>query len=315
MTTQEKINFRISRDFGEIFNVSVKFLRQNFKSFFICMLFLAGPFILMYSFCSAYHQSVVMHKLALVKAGRLYNMSTYGWEYFLSLFLQFLSSLSMMCTTYAYMLMYQEKGRDNFTVTDVAKRMNEVAGKIIGGFFLFFFLTMIFVIAVVAIAGIIIQSSPVLGTFVVILLLISVLLLGPNISWQISTAFLVIIADNEIPISSYGRTREVMKHNYWWTWLIMVCSSFLVFFLAILFVIPETIYSLVVAYSTAQQIEETSVFYIIVLVVCTFLATLVYSIIYIICGFHYFSLAEKKYGTGLMERINEIGKNKIETQQ
>ena len=37
--TKEKINFRQVRDFGETFNVSVKFFRQNFKLFFQSLIF------------------------------------------------------------------------------------------------------------------------------------------------------------------------------------------------------------------------------------------------------------------------------------
>jgi hypothetical protein len=315
MINQEKINFKVTRDFGETFNVSIKFLRQNFKSYFLCLLFLAGPMILLYSCSSAYYQTVILYKVSLVKAGRLYNMNIFTWEYFLSIFFQFLSYLSMMCCTYAYMLVYQEKGKGNFTTGDVARKMNASAGKIIGAFFLFFFLITIFVFAIILVYIVIAKLSTVLGVLIGIGLFIGAILLGPTISWQLSTSFLVILADDETPISGYTRTKDVMKRNHWWTWLIMVCASLMVVLLSLLFTLPKTIYSLVLTYSTSSEPQETSFFYLTVLTVCTFAATLVYSIIYIICGFHYFSLAEKSDGTGLMERINEIGKSTIDTKE
>lgn len=305
----EKINFKVARDFGETFNISIKFLRQNFRSFFICLLLVAGPFVLLYSFTSAHHQSVILDKTALVKAGRLYNINTYSLEYFLSILLQFISLLSLMCTTYSYMIVYSEKGPGNVTAGDVIKKINAHIGKIIGGFFLFFVLTVIFIVAIFFIVGIIVQSASVFGVFLIIFLFIGTLLIAPNILWQLNTAFLVILSENEIPLSAYGRTREVMKDNYWWTWLITVCNLFIISFLSTLFLIPTGIYSLVRLYTPSTGIaEETSVIYIIILALCSFLATLVYSVFYIISSFHFFSLAEKKDGTGLMERINEIGK-------
>ena len=307
-TDQEKINFKVDRDFGQTFNISIKFLRQNFKSFFLSILLVAGPFVLLYSFTSAHHQSVTLDKTALVKAGRLYNMNTFTLEYFISFFLQFISLLALMCTTYSYMLVYNEKGPGNFTVREVIKKINAHLGKIIGGFFLFFVLTLIFIVAIAFIVGIIIESAPVFGVFLVLFLFIGVLLVGPNILWQLNTLFLVIISENEMPFFAYGRTREVMKGNYWWTWLLIVCTIFIVSFLSLLFVIPAGIYSLIKIYTpTADVLEETSITYIIVLALCSFLATLVYSIFYIISSVHYFSLAEQKDGTGLLERINEIG--------
>ncbi|MBA3971748.1 MAG: hypothetical protein H0X46_06310 [Bacteroidetes bacterium] len=313
----DQINFKVSRDFGETFNISIKFLRQNFRSFFVCLLLVAGPFILLYSFTSAHYQSVIMHKTALVQAGRLYNINIYNLEYFMSLLAQFISLLSLMCTTYSYMLVSSEKGAGNVTVKEVIKKLNEHLVKIAGGFFLFFVLTVIIVVAITFLVGMIVSSLPVLGVFLVLGLFVALLLLGPNILWQLNTSFLVILAENEMPFFAYGRTRELMKGNYWWTWLIIVCNVFLISFLSLLFLLPTGIYSLIKIYTPSTGVvEETSMIYIIILATCSFLATAVYSIFYIISGFHYFSLTENKDGAGLMERINEIGKApKINTEQ
>ena len=305
--SQEKINFKVARDFGETFNISIKFLRQNFVSFFICLLLLAGPFVLIYSFATAHYQSVILDKTALVRAGRLYNMNVYNWEYFLSLFCQFVCYLSLICTTYSYMIVYSEKGKGHFTVGDVLKKMNAHIGKIISAFLLYSFLTTIFVSAIFFIVGLIGDASSVLGILLVLSMLIGILLLGPNLFWQLNTIFLVIISENEIPISAFGRTREVMKNNYWLTWLIVVCASFMVSFLSLLFILPTSLYSIINLYTVSSSGEETSMIFIVISAICTFLATIVYAIFYIICTFHYFSLAEKQDGLGLMERINEIG--------
>lgn len=306
--SQEKINFKIARDFGETFNVSIKFLRQNFMSFFICLLFLAGPFVLLYSCVYAHYESVLLDKNALLKAGRLYNVNTFTGEYFLSFFLQMIAYLSMVNTTYAYMVVYNEKGKGNFSVGDVAKKMNSNIGKIIGGFLLFFILTVIFLVATFFIVGMIGESSDILGGILIFLLIILFLLVGPNLLWQLNTVFLIINYDDEIPISAYGRTREVMKDNYWWTWLIVVCSMLMVSLLSLLFAVPSILYTLINTYSTATIPEETSVLYVIVYITCAFLTTMVFSVFYIINSFHYFSLAEKKDGKGLLEKINEIGR-------
>ena len=310
---EEKINFKVARDFGETFNISINFLRQNFLPFFICLLLLAGPFILIYSFVVAHYESVILDKNALVKAGLLYNVNTYNWEYFISILLQFISYLSMTCTTYSYMIVYSEKGKGNFTVADVVRKMNSNIGKIIGGFILFFLIVVIFIVAIFFIIGIISGTSPIIAGLLAFASLIGSLLVAPNIVWQLNTLFLVIIADDEIPMSAYGRTRIVMKDNYWWTWLIVVCSTLIVSVLSLLFAIPSYVYTLFQNYSTSDDASETSILYIFTFATCTFLATLVYSLFYIISSFHYFSLAEKKDGKGLLERINEIGKIQTNT--
>jgi len=65
---------------------------------------------------------------------------------------------------------------------------------------------------------------------------------------------------------------------------------------------------MVLTFSSLQGGEnETSIPFIAVATVCTFCTTLLYGFMYIINGVHYYSLAEKNDGKGMMERINEIG--------
>jgi hypothetical protein len=308
MMPQGQITLKVARDFGETFNAATKFIRQNFVHYFTCMLLLAGPLVLIYSISYAYYDSVIQYKQSLVKIGRLYSFSKYGWEYLLAVFFQFASSLSMMCTSYAYLVVYNEKGKGNFGATDVMRKMNVVIGKIISAFLLYGLLTLIFIGAIVFLTAMVIEASPILGGFLVLCLLAGAAILTPNIMWQVSIAFLVIIYDEEIPISAYGRTREVMKDNYWWTWLVMTCSSLMFLFMAFLFMIPEVVYTVVSELSVAEEPSETSFLFIIISTACTFIATLIYSMNYIVAGFHFFSLAEKKDGEGLLQRINDIGK-------
>ncbi len=308
MINQDKINFLQARDFGETFNVSVKFVRQNFKIYFLTFLLLAGPFMLLYSFSGAYYESVILHKVALVKAGLLYNMTTYSWEYFVSLFFQLLSALALMCTNYSFMVVYHEKGTGNFRVGDVAKKMKQHVSKIIGGFFLFLILTIIFGVAIVVVVSLIINGSRVAGVILLFALIVGFLIIGPNLLWQFSTSFLVMISENEIAFTAFGRTREVMKNNYWWTWLVGVCASLITMFISLMFALPMIVFTLIKTFTmTSDGNYENSIFYLIVFVVSTFFSSMVYALLHVVSGFHYFSLAEKRDGTGLMERINEIG--------
>ena len=72
MNNQEKITFRQARDFGEIFNVSVKFLRQNVKLFFQSLIYIAGPFVLISAIAGAFYQSsaLSMHVIDAWRSGR-----------------------------------------------------------------------------------------------------------------------------------------------------------------------------------------------------------------------------------------------------
>jgi hypothetical protein len=106
----------------------------------------------------------------------------------------------------------------------------------------------------------------------------------------------------------YTRTRNILRGNFWWTWVIMVCALIAVIIAGFVFALPQAIYQMVLMFSHLKgNNDEVSVAFLVVATVSHFFTTIIYSVMHIICGFHYFSLAEKDDGKGLLERINEIG--------
>ena len=88
----------------------------------------------------------------------------------------------------------------------------------------------------------------------------------------------------------------------------MVCAVFAVGIISFVFGLPQAIYQVVLMFSHFKDDSgEPSIPFLIVATVCTFCTTLLYSGLYVISAFHYYSLAEQKDGIGLMERIEEIG--------
>ncbi|MCW3084533.1 MAG: hypothetical protein JWP12_1899 [Bacteroidetes bacterium] len=308
---QEKINYRVARDFGETFNISIKFLRQNFKLFFQSVVFIAGPFLLLSAIASAFYQA---DALAQLSTGRANIFAQFGTMYFVYLIAASFSNLALTGTVFAYMLVYSEKGPGNFSVNDVARRLWASAGGLIIVFLLFTFLIGLAVGFLVIVFAGVIQSSPVLAVLLGLCLFVGMLLLMPPLIWQLSVVYLVKMQDNDIPFDAYGKTRQVMKGNYWRTWLLTVCTFLTIGIASFAFAIPQAVYRWIVMYTAARQggsMGETSVTFLIIVTLCTFGTTLIYSVLYVISGFHYYSLAEKKDGAGLMERINEIGQKPV----
>src|ERR1035437_8039884 len=114
MDNQEKINFFQRRDFGETFNVSVKFLRQNFKLFFQSLIFIAGPFVLISAISGAFYQSSALSFLSIAKTQHTNIFSQFGWAYFLFIGTTIISSLVITGTAYSFMICYLEKGPNGF---------------------------------------------------------------------------------------------------------------------------------------------------------------------------------------------------------
>lgn len=307
--TPEKINYKVARDFGETFNISIQFLRQNFRLLFQSLLFIAGPFLLLSAIANAYYQADMLSHTVYRSINPLTN---FGISYFLYLAAASLASLATMGTIYSFMLLYAEKGPRNFTVNDVARRLAQNAGNILGVFFLFTFLIVITIVLVAVVVAAVGSAFPPLVILLVFGIVIGMLILMPPFFWQLSVVYLIKMEDNDSAFDCYGRTRYVMKSNFWWTWLIMVCTLLAVLVTSLAFSIPQIIYQSVISYGNLRgSSSEASVPFMAVTTVCTFFSSLIYSVLYIFCAFHYYSLAEKKDGTGLMERINEIGQTPV----
>ena len=84
------------------------------------------------------------------------------------------------------------------------------------------------------------------------------------------------------------------------------------------FTLPQMVYQMILLFSHIKDGGgETPLAFLIVATICTFCSTILYSALYVINAFHYYSLAEAKDGVGLMERIEEIGnttQNNVEEQ-
>lgn len=312
---QEKIHFRQARDFGETFNVSIKFLRKNFKLFFQSILFIAGPFVLLTAITGAFYQA---DSIGMMSTSRLFSrgadpFAAYGWSFVLFLIASMISSLALIGTTFSFMSTYENLGPGNFTVNDVAKTLLKNAGRLIGGFFLLLVIIIVFVVVFALVIGLLASITPALGIFVGFLAVIGLLIIAPPFMWQFSTFYLVAIHEDVGPQTALSRVREVMRGEFWWTWLLTFAALLAVGVAGFVFTAPQLIYQMVLMVSNMQDGDGgTSMSFIVVATVCTFCSTLLYSCLYVICGFHYFSLAEKKDGTGLMDRINEIGNTPVQ---
>ncbi len=305
---QEKINFRQVRDFGETFNVTVKFLRQNFKLFFQSLIFIAGPFVLVSAIAGAFYQSSAIEISNLSRFTSGNPLAQYGWSFLIFLLSALVSGIVLIGTTYSFMINYMEKGPNGFTVNDVA---NKLIQNITNLLIVFIVLTLLAIVIFAVIAGIIIgltTAVPFLGILFALAFIFGMLILFPPLMWQLSVVYLVKMQEDRGVFESFGRTREVMRGNFWWTWVIVVCAAIAIGIVGFVFTLPQVVYQMVLLISHMKNGGgETPVAFLIIATICTFCSTILYSVLYVINAFHYYSLAEAKDGVGLMERINEIG--------
>jgi hypothetical protein len=310
MDQPEKINFRQTRDFGETFNVSVKFIRQNFKHFFSVIVAIAGPFVLISSIAGAFYSANSIGTLYLTK-GQPNILEQYGISFVLFMVAYVISSIVLMGTTYSYMITYMERGPGNFTVNDISRKLIQSSGRILLTFLVLTLFSIFAIGILVGIGvGISLANSGLLVGLYVLLAVIGVIILMPPVFWQLTTIYLNVMQERKSILGSIGYMFKLMKGNFWWTWIIIVCAFLCIGVASLVFSLPQLIYQMVLMFShfgADKSTENVPVAFIVVATICTFFSAILHSTLYVIFGFHYYSLAEKKEGLGLMERIDEIG--------
>jgi hypothetical protein len=310
MLTEEKINFRQDRDFGETFNVTVKFIRQNFKHFFGTLILIAGPFILISAIAAGVNQAYTLGMLRSLSIED-FGYGRYGIIFFIYIAFAILATIVSASTCFAYMILYSERGPGNFKTSEVGNLVFKNIGKL---FITLIVLLLMFAPIIAIFAGIsyVVISSKLLVLIIgyYLMLLAGIAILLPNLVWLSSAVYLAAMLEKKTGVSAIKRSLELMRGNYWWTWLIMFCAVIALYVLVIIFSLPQIVYQLVITFSHVRgNLEDpgSSAPFVIITAVCTFLATIVFSIIHILSGFHYYSLAERKDGAGLLSRIDEIG--------
>lgn len=308
MATPEKINFNQRLDFTETFNIGIKFIRQNFFPLMKCLLFIAGPFVLMAAMASAYYQKSVF-SVDYLKSG---NLSEIGVQLVILLATTILSSLTIVGTVYEYIIFYMAYGKDGFDVNDIGKALFKDIGNIFWTFFGTFLLMLIagFVIAIIFFVFSKI-AIPVLVIFMILFFIGLFIIMFPMM-FVLTSIYLIRLKDEYTLMESISHALYVMKGNFWWTWIIMFCVYLSMMLVQMIFVIPQSIMSMMMMVSTlsGEAAGETSIAFLIVSAAGTFFSQLAYFIFLVFAAVHYFSLYEKKEGKGLMDRIDEIGTKK-----
>ncbi|MGZ3751245.1 MAG: hypothetical protein ACXVAU_08225, partial [Mucilaginibacter sp.] len=114
------IEFRQTRDFGEIISDCIVFIRQNWKSliktyFTFCGIFIAGNLV----FSLLEHMKVINLRNATI-SGTAYSTGTiFGLEYFMVIIFSFLNVVSATLCILSYIAIYNQKGKEVPTISEV----------------------------------------------------------------------------------------------------------------------------------------------------------------------------------------------------
>ncbi len=312
---QQKIEFRKERDFGSILGDSLKFIKQNFKSFFGSVILIVGPFILLMGLGYAYMQTSMMNMMYSKPSNpfAMFN-STYFLSIGVMMFCGLLANILLSGVVYNYMIIYQEKQfGEAITVSEVGKRVWSNIGRLTIASIIFI-LVFILVLTVLVLIGVgfVSMLGAVAGVLLALVLIFGILIFAPVFAYFIPAAFFVVVRDENSIFASMAKVKKYLSGNFWWTWLIMVVALFGLGILQMLFNLPASIVSMMNTFtrmSDMNNLQPEAGNNILLMVFYTLGMVLTYctsSISHLISAFNFMSHEEQHEGKGLMSRIDEI---------
>lgn len=278
---QQKITLRKLRDFGENFNETFGFIRQEFGPLLKSFIATAGIFMVLHSIAVAWYsseQSSVFNDL-FKGIGRQRDLGdTFTLGYFVNIGFSILLYCAMNTGLTAYFMAYSDKNGES-------PNMSEVWGY----FSRYFFKVFLFSIPIMLII--------IVGTVFCIL---------PGIYFGVVFMPFTTVAmvENLSFGDTFNRCFTLIKENFWISLAIYLVSYIVFAFMSgIITFIVGIIFGITAVMSTKQFGSA----YVVIMSAASIFQSVFYIVFYVSVILNYYNLAERKDGTGLMERINTMG--------
>lgn len=311
MNTFEKIEYNKERDFSETLSASVAFIRQNFKLLISAILFLAGPLLLLNAILISIYVQNMFNLTELAASNNLGMLSSvFSPIYFLVIIVSILSGILMIGIVYEAMALYEKHPTENLSVAIIWNAILKDIKLLFSTFFYLIGILFLFGIGFTLVFMLFFAIGVAGMSIFMFLFFIAMLIFGPPVLFLISAVYPIRIRERVSNTIAFSKSYQLVKKNFWNTWIVIFVSYLIVMILGLFFSIPQSIYTgtsqLHNIYDSGFN-QNSSVLITVFNVIAILGTNIVNAILYIIIGFHYFSSNEKEYGVGLAEKIDTIG--------
>lgn len=309
MQENQKIQFRKVRDFGQKFNATFEFLRQEFKPLMNALLYIAGPFIVLGGIMGAYYQKNSISMMNLSLDSEEFFADDFWISAVVMIVFSFLAYIFIFATLNEYIKIYNQKNTSVQAQEVWSSVKSNLGDYFLSAIGLSFILLGIGIVMGLIAAGIIASN---------ILFLNILLILGIFIGtfFMMVAFYISYIAFNTEKLglfSSLGRTISILKGNWFSTLGLFIVSWLMSSLLNIIFSLPNLILTSLSVFhaATADEGVQLGLGQEIIYGFTAFIASsggfFISIIIMLIMIFQYYNLVEQSDATGLMGRINAIG--------
>lgn len=270
------------RDFTDIVNATFSFISQEFKLLFKVYALYAGiPIIAVAILTAIYSGNSFTNLLQTIQGKAAPVQPDFGVIAGMTI-VSFIVSIFLAGLTAAYLDEYKTKGKGQF-----------VAGDVWNNFFSQ--LPMNFAISIVTLLMIIVGIA-------------FCLFPGIYLAMPLSLAITILYIEKSDFGDVIKRCFDLIKNNWWMTFGLVIVVYLIVAILGGLFSIPAAVIGMVQGFTIATGSAESfdSMPIIITTIIGGIGQYLLYPVIYIAIGIHYFNLREQKDKTSLFQKISGI---------
>jgi len=286
----DKLEFRKLREFGEIINDMFQFIKQNFKPLMKTYIYLCGFFVLAGMLASIMYQ-LQLSELGLGYRGISANSNPisrlsqlFTLNYFLVIVFSVLNYTAITVSTLSFIALYVQKGNQAPSVDEV------------WAYFKYYFLRVF-------------GSSIAISIFLVLCLLFCGLPFF-YVFPAMSLFYSVMVLENGSFEYSFSRSFKLLKDQWWVTAGAILVIWIITYACMSMASIPAIILTMVSAFTKASAGLNT-----LAIVTASFIQYIcqVFMILPVIgVSLCYFNLTERLENTGLLERINQLGKSETD---
>jgi hypothetical protein len=292
MNKNPPLNLQENRDIWQVLNATFTFLGVTFKSLYIDIILISGPFYILAGIFSSLSTYNTIFR-AFDSLGTNSVLSTYRfftpayWVYLVCLLIGW--SLST-CIIANHVLQYKlhGPGYNKQAARDAIKK--DLFRVIMGNF-----LNILVVIAA------------------------SILFIIPGIYLAVANSLLtvVIILDKKMDmVDAFAESRRLIKDNWWKAVMLGIVATMITYVIEMIFTLPSSILSGVILFHSVQgnSMESYSTLFIVLNAIASLGLTLVAPFSIVCSCIYYYSLKEQKDHISLMESIDNIGVQTAKTE-
>ena len=245
MNDQESTNFNKQRNFYELYEESLRFIKRSFKPLTIVVLFIPGPLLILAGGLNGYIESLGIDLNFLLnpenKAAAMQKFNELLPFFIPILLISFLVAILYAAAVNRYVLLYQKHGTPIINIKEILQYMPKDSWRLFYNYFIFGLTSLVILLPLILVISLI----PAL----LLLVFAAIIFIGPLIYFSIKNASYLVLKE-EIPMTSaFIITFKNARKKWWLIWGIVISSLFFISLLSMIFTLPQLVYNSLLAFS------------------------------------------------------------------